>query len=79
MAFFPFSTHSRAVMLSPRLVPTPLCILPPTSCWNGPSTLKGKGSSHVSCAPWAVLYRLEQPGVQTPLLADRGHEAMVLC
>jgi hypothetical protein len=40
-------------MLSRRLVHTPLCILPPTSCWNGPSTLKGKGSSHVSCALWA--------------------------
>jgi hypothetical protein len=40
-------------MLSRSLVHTPLCILPPTGCWNGPSTLKGKGLSHVSCALWA--------------------------
>jgi hypothetical protein len=40
-----------------------------------------EGERFESCklCPLGVLYRLEQPGVQTPLLANLGHEALALC
>ena len=41
--------------------------------------VEGERFEPCKLCPLGVLYRLEQPGVQTPSLADRGHEAMVLC
>jgi len=41
--------------------------------------VEGEGFEQCKLCPLGVLYRLEQPGVQTPLLADLGHEALAPC
>ena len=41
--------------------------------------VEGERFEPCKLCPLGVLYRLEQPGVQTPLLANLGHEVLVLC
>jgi hypothetical protein len=41
--------------------------------------VEGERFEQCKLCPLGVLYRLEQPGVQTPLLAKLGHEALALC
>ena len=41
--------------------------------------VEGEKFEPCKLCPLGVLYRMEQPGVQTPLLAHLGHEALALC
>jgi hypothetical protein len=41
--------------------------------------VEGERFGPCKLCPLGVLYRLEQPGVQTPLLANLSHKALALC
>ena len=41
--------------------------------------VEGERFEPCKLCPLGVLYRMEQPGVQPPLLASLGHEALALC
>jgi hypothetical protein len=65
-------------MLSRRPVHTPLGILPPHKLLERAVHVEGERFEPCKLCPLGVLYRLEQPGVQTHLLANLGHEARAL-